>query len=131
MLYVGNFTFTGDALEDETEASEGYFTCAVNADDAEAALAKFELLIDQIRQSDDLFDGASDVFLESCAEIKEMPENGVLTYWAATSPGAESMISTGVRGATDEQAGSFFLGPDDTPDDDETSCDEPFLSFRD
>ena len=57
------------------------FTCVVEGESVEIALAKFEALLRRLRRSHEIFTGVDRVHLDSCIEIKSIPARGFLAYY--------------------------------------------------
>lgn len=130
MVYLGHFSFFGDP--DIEDAPSGFFSCVAEAATADEALDKFAALIEKMKESEDLFDGVLDVFLDSCTELREVPAEGFLDFYVAVDPEPLGTLTTAVRGATPEQATAFYIGPDEeSEDEDEDDSAEPFISFGD
>ena len=83
MFYVGHFTFNGEKPEDSPMPgpTTGWFTLIVEADSAETALDKFADLIESVAARSEVFDSVKNVYLEDAAEVRELPEEGVLAHW--------------------------------------------------
>jgi hypothetical protein len=130
-MYLGHFSFFGDP--DIEDAPSGFFSCVADAATADEALDKFAALIEKMKESEDMFDGVLDVFLDSCTELREVPEEGFLDFYVAVDPEPQGTIMTAVRGASPEQATAFYIGPDEESADDEGEDEstEPFISFGD
>jgi hypothetical protein len=116
MLYVGHFSFTAQA-EDEETPSHGVFTCVADAADVDAALETLRELVVRLKNEDDVLDGVTQVFLDSCVEVRSMPETGLMTYWVSWPHEETSSISTGLRWAEGDDAVGYAMLPDDDHDD--------------
>jgi len=127
MMYLGHFSFFGDP--DIEGAASGFFSCVAEAETADAALDKFADLIEKLKETEDLFEDTLDIFLDSCTEIRDMPEAGFLDFYVAVDPEPQGTITTAVRGATPEQATAFYIGSDDETENEDDESTEPFISF--
>lgn len=129
MLYIGHFDF----LEDESENGprHGYFTCVAEADNIEAALEKFRALLLSLRKEGDLFDGLSEVFLDSCVEVSSIPEAGFLAHYVSILGERRASISTSVCGASQDQCSAYAFGAPEEDEEEEGECQvEPFITFE-
>ncbi len=138
MLYLGHFSFSA-APTDEDPAAHGVFTCVAEAAGVDAALDKLRALIVRLKEEDDTLVGVTEVYLDSCVEVRTMPEAGMMSYWISWPHEETASISTGLRWAGDDEAVGYSILPDDEHEHDE-SCDhgdegdefevEPFVEFE-
>lgn len=138
MLYLGHFSFSA-APTDEEPAAHGVFTCAAEAADIDAALDKLRGLVVRLKEEDDTLVGVTEVYLDSCVEVRTLPEAGLMSYWVSWPHEETASISTGLRWAGEDEAVGYSILPDDEHEHDE-SCDhehddetefevEPFVEF--
>ena len=133
MLYLGHFSFAEEEGTGESAQSDswhGYFTCVAEADDVEAAVRKFKVLLRRLRDRDDMFDGVQRIYLDSCIEIHSIPAAGFLAHLSLREGKDIGDISTSIRGATEEQAVAFHLESDEENEDGEPQESEPFIVFK-
>ena len=140
MLYLGHFSFT-TAPTDEDGPSHGVFTCCADAEDVDGALEKLRALVLRLKEEDDTLDDVSEVYLDSCVEVRTMPEAGMMSYWIKWPHEETTSISTGLRWAEGDEAVGYSILPDhdedadadehddDEADDDESYEVEPFVEF--
>jgi hypothetical protein len=142
MLYVGHFSFT-TAPTDEDGPSHGVFTIAAEAGDVNAALEKLRALVVRLKEEDDTLDDVTEVYLDSCVEVRSLPDAGLMTYWIKWPHEETSSISTGLRWAEGDEAVGYSVLPDDEDEDEhvhDEACDhehddetefevEPFVEF--
>ncbi|MFN7965360.1 MAG: hypothetical protein U0V87_06720 [Acidobacteriota bacterium] len=139
MLYIGHFSFNGSGrfpeLGDEPE--HGHFTTMVEAESIEQATEKFESLIMKTRHDGDLFSSVSEVYLDSCSELKRIPPEGVISHFEAILGEAAPAMSVPLPGV-DETVGQAFAieqgdieaeGANGEGDDDEDDR-IPFIVFE-
>jgi len=112
MLYAGHFSFTTSATE-EDGPSHGVFTCVAEAEDVETALDKLRALILRLKHEDDTLSGVTEVYLDSCVEVRSLPDDGLMTYWVMWPHEETGSISTGLRWAEDDEAVGYSLLPDE------------------
>ena len=111
MLYVGHFSFT-TAPTDEDAPAHGVFTCVAEADDVDAALETLRTLIVRLKEEDDTLDDVTEVYLDSCVEVRSMPDAGMMTYWIMWPHEETSSISTGLRWAGEDEAVGYGVVPE-------------------
>ena len=142
MLYLGHFSFT-TAPTDEDGPSHGVFTCIADAEDVDAALEKLHALVLRLKEEDDTLDDVSEVYLDSCVEVRTMPEAGMMSYWIKWPHEETTSLSTGLRLADEDQAVGYSIMPEhdhaddeadhehgEADDDDEDGYEvEPFVEF--
>lgn len=132
MLYIGHFSFVDSLADEEGQATSiGAFQCLAEADDIDAALEKFKAIIGDLHARGDMFDEIADIFLDSCVEIRQVPEAGMLTHfqeWTVQCSRVGS-ISTDLPGVGEECAAAFCCGPESTLDEEEVEV-EPFVTFE-
>lgn len=134
MVYVGHFSFMQEPRYGDQEvdgrAYHGYFTTIVEAEDIDYALEKFKVLLEKLKDEKDVFEGINEVYLDICIECKTIPESGFLAHFMEWEGRDRGSISTGIRGATDQQVNAYSYSPDDIDAADGDSVIEPFLSFN-
>ncbi len=123
MLYLAHFDFSTDEPNDGEH--HGYFTCVVGAENIEESLGKFKDLLFILKEKEDVLNGIEEVFLNSCIEIKEIPEAGFLASYVSYVGASAGSISTSIRGANNEQCIAYGFGMDEEGEGETI----PFLSF--
>jgi hypothetical protein len=129
MLYVGQFSF--DVAEGDSSPMEydrGFFTTLVEAGSAEEAVEKFENLI---RSADDSepFEGVGDVYLDVAIEVRELPEEGLITYIEHHEADGSGSLSMVLPEAPPESAAAFSWGQE--PEEGEEYTATPFMPLED
>jgi hypothetical protein len=99
MLYVGHFSFSfqSRASRQKSQAWHGYFTAVAEAPNVAGALEKFEVIVRKSAASE-LFRDVSEIFLESCVELKSVPRIGFLAHVALEEGESLGSISTTLPG---------------------------------
>ena len=100
MLYVGHFSFSFQS-KPSRKASQpwhGYFTAVVEAANVAGALKKLEVLAQKSAAASELFSDVSEIFLESCVELKSVPRTGFLAHVALEEGESLGSISTTLPG---------------------------------
>lgn len=132
MLYLGHFSFAFDSKPQakQPQAWHGYFTAVAEAADATAALKKLEALIRKTAASSDLFSDVSEIYLESCVELRSTPRAGFLAHLALQEGESEGSISTTLPGVSRTHARSYHYEPEAVESDGSFEA-EPFISLKD
>jgi hypothetical protein len=76
MLYLGHFSF--DQFGGQNESRHGYFTCLLEAENADSAANAVKAYILMLKETEDLFDGIVAVYIEDIVEIHKTPANPVI-----------------------------------------------------
>ena len=130
VIYIGHFSFMEPSEHiDLGEAIYGYFTTIVEAEEAAEALSKFHDLLFKLHEEEDILDGVSEVYLDSCIECISIPDSGFLAHFKEWFGSTTGNVSTSIRGAIDEQAVAYFVGIEEANGADEECAEEPFISF--
>jgi len=77
MLFIGHFSF--DEADRQQRPRHGYFTCLMDAEDAEEAMAKFGDHILQMKKKEGSFAEMSVVYLEDLIQVARVPEEPIVT----------------------------------------------------
>lgn len=130
MFYVGHFSFVKPNVDvgGVRDDAYGYFTAVAEAEDVANALGKFRDLIVELHKEEDILDGVTEVFLDSCVECISVPDSGFVAHFIEWFGSLNGSISTSIRGATEEQAVAYTL-ENDVDGDGDGSTTEPFLVF--
>jgi len=126
MMFVWHFSFAGD----NREPCHALFTCVVEAADIDAAVAKFKRLIRGAAKRGDVFDGASDIYMDSCIELRSVPSGGLMTYITIREGEDIGGISASLLGAAAGSAVAYCWGWSADEDAAEPRPIEPFLRLR-
>ncbi|MGC4080914.1 MAG: hypothetical protein QM736_02030 [Vicinamibacterales bacterium] len=131
MLYIGHFSFAFDSKERRKPAQpwHGYFTAVVEARDANAALKKLDAVVRRTTDESDLFADVSEIFLESCVEVKSVPKAGFLAHVALEEGESLGSISTTLPAVNRKYATSYHVEPE-TLDEDGSFDAEPFIVLK-
>jgi hypothetical protein len=75
MIYIGKFLHTTNQQEKtESNRRHGEFNLLVSAEDKKAAVEKFKARIAQARETTDLLEGDSQIYLVHILEMKSFPK---------------------------------------------------------
>jgi hypothetical protein len=133
MLYVASFSFDTTAVSAdcaEDRPYHGYFALVAEADDVEDALDKFKVLIIKLHRNEDILDDVQQVFLDSCVEIRSIPNAGFLVHYAMIDGECLGGIFTSIRGASAEDATAYDIESPDEDDGVTTYNVEPFVELE-
>ena len=76
MLYIGKFLhMTNQQKAQESERRHGEFNLIVQAENGEAAVERFKERIVASRESSDLFEGDSSIYIVHLLELEEFPSD--------------------------------------------------------
>jgi hypothetical protein len=114
MLYLGHFSFSFEsrARGRATQPWHGYFTAIAEAPNVSSALKKLEALVRKSAGSSALFSDVTEVFLESCVEVRSVPRGGFLAHVALEEGESLSTISMSLPDVKREMASSYHLEPE-------------------
>lgn len=121
-MFLAHFSFDRDNTRND-DSVIGFFTTVVEATNVDDALHKCEELILNIRETEGMFSGVREIFLESIIEIRNVPPGGFLAHFAEWH--GRSSISTTIRGADDSQAVAYGYDDEDSDHGEVTA----FLTF--
>ncbi len=114
MLYIANFSYN-----DESDERDNYclMPCVVEAADADAALEKLADHLRRAHEETDLLGGATEVYLDSLAELTGAPDEPVICQWQKIVPAEEGLCSITsalpLVDEDDESACAYNWGPVD------------------
>jgi hypothetical protein len=128
MLYLGHFSFSfkSTARRRKPQPWHGYFTAIAEAPDATAALKTLDALIRKSAASSELLADVSEIFLESCVELRSTPRSGFLAHLALLEGESAGSISTTLPAVSRTHARSYHFEPD-TVEADGSFDAEPFI----
>jgi len=131
MQYLAHFSFglTSKERGHKPQAWHGYFTAVAEAPDIEGALKKLEALVVETVQTSELLRDVSEIFLESCVELKSMPRAGFVAHVALEQGESLASISTTLPVVNRKYATSYHFEPD-TMEGHEGFDAEPFVVVR-
>jgi hypothetical protein len=131
MIYVGHFSFRCPDRGQEADGCYGYFTGIVDAESVDKVGNKFQLLLRRLRKTSTVFDELTNVYLDSCTEIRSMPKNGFVAYFNEIRGESFGEISTELIGVGDnsKHVSAYHVVEHPEKEDAEPSVLEPFLIF--
>lgn len=131
MLYLGHFSFADDVMTAKGEPWHGAFTYVVEARSLEAALTKLARLVRTLVKRHDVFDGTSEIYLDSCVELRSVPRGGVMSYVSLRAGEDVGGISAALLGAAPSAATAYSWGRDENAEAaGELAPVEPFIRLR-
>ena len=76
MLYIGKFLhMTNQQKVEESDRRHGEFNLIVQAENGQAAVERFKARIIESRESSDLFEGDSSIYIVHLLELEEFPSD--------------------------------------------------------
>ena len=93
------------------------------------ALKKLEVLAQKSAAASELFSDVSEIFLESCVELKSVPRTGFLAHVALEEGESLGSISTTLPVVDRKYASSYHFEPD-SADEDGGFDAEPFVVLK-
>jgi len=78
MLYVGHFSFADPDSGTDEVPWHGLFTLVAEGKSVGVAVRKFERQIRDLDKRHGLFDGVSEIYLDTCVELRTVPRAGYL-----------------------------------------------------
>jgi hypothetical protein len=78
MIYIGNFKFVENG-EKEQESRHGFFTCLVEAKNAEKALEVIGTHLLRTKKSGKIFANTSEIYLDEMIGVSKAPKKSVIT----------------------------------------------------
>ncbi len=119
MLYISHLSFHTERQDEEPW--HGYFTCVVDAPGIESALDKTRDLIRRLKDEEDVLEDIDAVYLESCVEVKSVPDGGFMASFQEWDGEVQGSIVTSVRGTSGDNAVAFGWVADETEGEEEAS----------
>jgi hypothetical protein len=131
MLYFAHFSFafTSKARREKPQPWHGHFTALAEAADIQGALKKLEALVVETAQTSQLLGDVSEIFLESCVELKSVPRAGFVVHLAIEEGESVASISTTLPVVNRKYATAYHLAPDAVEGHDEFEP-EPFVVVK-
>ncbi len=131
MLHIGHFSF--DEIDAQDNPRHGYFTCIIDADDAEHALAKFGEHILEMKKKEAFFRDVSAVYLEDLVRVAKVPDEPIVTRLQSSAGEFPESISHSLPAVVKDGIEAFGLPSnvdrnEQQPEDDYQISD-PFISF--
>ena len=130
MLYIGHFSF--DELKEK--ARHGYFTGVIDADDHDAAVAKFTRHILELKKSEACFASIVNVYMEDIIEVEKIPVDPIVTLFQSAEGAFPKSISVSLPAVTKDGIRAFGLPVNVRKNENEKSdryiVSEPFIRFE-
>ena len=132
MVYIGHFSF--DELGPQNEVRHGYFSCVVEADNAETAANEFKELVFSMRKMDDIFGRIDAVYLEDLIELRTIPRQAIITRIQSSAGEFPKSISKSLPHVAAPGINVYAFAPEVDADDTNRSPEkyraaEPFIKF--
>lgn len=126
MIYLGHFSFHVDLPSEPTsDLIAGTFTAMVDAKSINAAVKQFRLLLRTMPKGvQEMLEGVSEIYLDSCSEINRVPKGGFVPFFSLHTDSDEpGGVTVANQGATTSQSRAFNYG------DEKTGRPKPFVRF--
>jgi len=130
MLYVGHFSFADPDSGPNEVPWHGLFTLVAEGKSVDVAVRKFERQIRDLAKRHGLFDGVSEIYLDTCVELRTIPRAGVLTYVSIREGDDVGGISASLLGASARVGASYAWGAQQDVESTDPRPMEPFVRFR-
>ena len=131
MLHIGHFSF--DAFDAQNKQRHGYFTCIIDAEDPEVAVAKFGEHILQMKKKAAPFKNMAAVYIEDIIRVARVPEEPIVTHSQSSEGSFPRSISHSLPGTVKDGIEAFGM-PDDVDRHEKGSnrhykVSDPFIRF--
>jgi len=133
VLYLGHFSFVGNAGRLSNEPIHGSFTCLVEATSIDGAIQKLRELVKRLKRTWEGFESVKRVYFDNCVEVKRLPAQGVLANFEERSGEPLPCVSTALPGVSPRACVSYgwsSAADDEAPGEMEDEEVDPFVSFR-
>jgi hypothetical protein len=131
MLYIGHFSF--DELKDE-EIRHGYFTCIIDTESQDNAVAKFSHHILKLHKSEDFFSSLLRIYIEDIIEVQTVPDEPFITLFQSSEGSFPKSISFSLPASIKEGVEAFGLPANvrkhEQKEGDTYMISEPFINFN-
>lgn len=132
MVYIGHFSF--DEIGPQNEVRHGYFSCVVEADNAETAANEFKELVFSLRKMDDTFGRIRGIYLEDIIELRTIPRQAIVTRIQSSAGEFPKSISKSLPHVAAPGINVYAFAPDVDAENtdrgpDEYKPAEPFIKF--
>lgn len=111
-LYIAHLSFATDG-ESELGPWHGYCTVVVEAGDIDEALDKVTERVTTMKREGDVFEEIGELFLDSCVEIRSVPEEGLLAHFQEWNGEAEGSIAATIPDYTGDDVDGYHMGPEE------------------
>ena len=92
MIYVGNFKFIENGEKDQ-ETRHGFFTCVVEAKNAEKAIEIIGTHILRTKKTGEMFANTNEIYLDEVIGISKAPKRAIITNFRIFSGELKPSVS--------------------------------------
>jgi hypothetical protein len=124
MLYLAHFSFE----EEGRQSRHGYFTTMADADGVDGALNKFHTLLTRLKESGEIFDNPTSIYLDEVIQIKKVPSEGFLGHLAIRDGELPPCTSISLPEVDEEYCEAFATVPE--AETEEGVEIDPFIVFE-
>ncbi len=110
MLFIGYFSF--DEIDADSQPKHGYFSGIVDAKSPDAAVAKFEAHIKQMKKTAKQMVSVIHVYIEELLKIAKVPETPIITRLQSSEGEFPASTSHSLPGVFDKEVEAFGFAPD-------------------
>jgi hypothetical protein len=131
MLFISHFSF--DEIDAEVASRHGYFSSIVDAENLEAAVAKFEDHIRTMKGTLKEMRNMGGDYIEEMLRVAKVPETPMITRIQSSQGEFSPSVSHAMPGVESEDVDAFGYRPDvekhETPGGEAFTESEPFIKF--
>jgi hypothetical protein len=131
MLHIGHFSF--DESDSDQNDRHGYFTCVVDVEEPEDAVAKFAGHLLEMKKNELCFKKITRVYIEDIIKIASIPEEPITTYFQSSEGSFPNSISHSLPSVIKDGINAYGMYSDViTHEKDETGnylYSKPFIKF--
>ena len=110
MIYIAKFLHATNQQEiDESERRHGEFNLVIEAEDQDAAVSKFRQRIIEFRETSDLFEGASSIYMVHLLELNAFPKDQARMLYYKSIAGDPAMPYISCSAPSGESEGCRIL----------------------
>lgn len=110
MFFIGHFSF--DEIDADGKPRHGYFSSIVDAENPDAAVAKFEGHIQEMKKTAEQMANVTNVYIEEILRISIIPEKPIITRLQSSEGQFPASVSHSLPGVFDKDVEAFGFAPD-------------------
>ena len=130
MIHLAHMSCEEPIMNNPEEFAESIFTCVVEADNVDQAQNMLRNLIFELRNKQNLFGHASEIYLHDLIEIRKVPPGGFLGRYEPRIPGDEfGSVSTSLPGIDAEECKLYSAIPPALQESDKPVKLSAFITF--
>ena len=110
MLHIGHFSF--DEFDAQNNQRHGYFTCIIDAEDPDTAVAKFGEHILQMKKKAAAFKNVAAVYIEDIIRVGDVPADPIVTHSQSSEGPFPRSVSHSLPGAVKDGIEAYGMPSD-------------------